>query len=65
MPFEPVPARAAAKASGAKHYHGSPCGRCGGTLRWTNCKNCVACLRAANKARIAKKREAGRGQSAS
>jgi hypothetical protein len=31
-----------------KQYHGSPCTKCGNTLRWTASRNCVECLRQQN-----------------
>lgn len=40
--------------SGATHYDGTPCVCCGGTLRYTRNKHCVAC----NRARRARHREA-------
>ena len=35
--------RKAALATGETHYHGKPCRRCKGTLRYTLNADCVAC----------------------
>lgn len=34
-------------------YHGLPCGKCTGTLRWRACRNCVECHRANKRERYA------------
>ena len=33
------------------HYHGKPCKRCGGTLRYTRNRGCVECLKTAKQRR--------------
>jgi hypothetical protein len=40
-----------------RQYHGSPCGKCGSTLRWAVSRNCVACLREFNAANAKRWRE--------
>lgn len=47
---------AMAKQQNLKIYRGEPC-KCGGTLRYTNGKKCVLCLRLKNRAHAKAKRE--------
>jgi predicted amidophosphoribosyltransferase len=43
--------------NGGKQYHGSPCDKCGATLRWVANRCCVACLREFNAANVKRWRE--------
>jgi len=43
-----------------KQYHGSPCDKCGSTLRWFVNRSCVSCQRDRNRIKIAEKRRADR-----
>lgn len=41
--------RKLAKFKGELTYHGSPCKKCGTTLRYVSCPNCVECNRSRNQ----------------
>lgn len=49
--------RFVAAQNGQSHYEGSPCRKCGGTLRYTVSCNCVACANKGTNATHAKIRE--------
>jgi hypothetical protein len=54
--------RAQRVASGTKYYNGSPCGRCGGLLRYAVTRACVVCTRRKARAVTAVKKEAQRSE---
>lgn len=43
--------RTQAAEAGLVHYHGRPCPKCGGTLRYVSCAVCVPCNTQAAKMR--------------
>jgi len=43
---------------GERFYHGEPCRNCGGTLRYTNSRACVACMRSKARERAKKQKQA-------